>query len=65
MKDFLTKLRILRDLLRSAYEEWHEQIWKHDLGFPLLLPWHEVGRVWLHGSDLQGYLLQVCSTEKR
>ena len=31
MKDLLTKLRILKDMLGSTFEEWREQIWDHDL----------------------------------
>lgn len=31
MKDLLTKLRILRQMLGATYEEWREYIWAHDL----------------------------------
>jgi hypothetical protein len=31
MKDLLTKLRILRQMLGSAFEEWREYIWANDL----------------------------------
>lgn len=31
MKDFFTKLRILRDMLRASFDEWREHIWANDL----------------------------------
>lgn len=38
MKDLLTKFRILRGLLLSAFEEWRQQIWAHDLDTPYCCP---------------------------
>lgn len=31
MRDVLTKLSILWDLLRNAFDGWREYVWKHDL----------------------------------
>ena len=38
MKDLLTKLRILKNLLLAAFDEWHEHIWSNDLDSPYCCP---------------------------
>lgn len=31
MRDTILKLRVLHCWLRSAYEQWRDEVWRHDL----------------------------------
>lgn len=43
MRDLITKLRILRQLLAGAYEMWLKDIWANDLDSPYCCDGRECG----------------------
>lgn len=43
MNDILDKIAILKMLLRSAFDQWRNEIWEHDLDQPYCCDGRECG----------------------